>query len=391
MTEKVEMPMPDQVGEPRGRRAKIVKLIWGALPSLLLTGLLVLIVVLAIAINAEKSRLAAEQARALAAGRPPVNVVLLEIQPLPISDRINLPGVIEPWLDLELLAKINGAVVEVPVKEGDRLHEGEVIARIDPADYRIALDAAESAANLALADLARNRAMFDKGLSPRAELDLMESRVQTTEAARDQARLLLSRCAITAPISGVIRRLDAKVGLLLNTGDPLARILQIDKVKAVIGIPESDVSSVGRLETVALTLQALDNRTVTGRRHFLASSPENIARLYRLELAVANPDLTILPGMFVKAGLVKQQVDDGLAVPLYAVLTRNNEHFVFIEKQGVAVRRPVELGITEEWRVQISQGLAAGDRVLVEGHRTVEEGQELNIVKVLGAAAEFAR
>ncbi|MBU0480322.1 MAG: efflux RND transporter periplasmic adaptor subunit [Proteobacteria bacterium] len=383
--------MTDTEKQPGSLRAKIVRLIWGALPALMLVGLVFLIIVFFTAISAKKTRLAEEQARALSAGRPAVNVVLLEIQPRPISDRLNLPGAIEPWLDLELLAKIGGEVVEVPVKEGDWLQEGEVIARVDPEDYRIALNAAESAASLALTNLERTRSLFDNGFSPKAELDVMEAQEQATRATLDQARLLLARCNITAPISGVIRRLDAKVGLLLKNGDPIARILQIDKVKGVIGIPESDVSSVARLDRVPLTLQALDNRTVTGRKHFLASSPENVARLYRLELAIDNPDRSILPGMFVKADLVKQRVEEGLTVPIYAILNRNDERFVFIEEQGVAVRRPVEPGITEEWRVQIVSGLAVGDRVIVEGHRAVEEGQELNIVKTITGIGEFAR
>ncbi|MBU0675548.1 MAG: efflux RND transporter periplasmic adaptor subunit [Proteobacteria bacterium] len=391
MTENEEMNMQDTEIRPTTPRAKIVKLIWGALPSVALIGLIILIFGLFAQIKSKKTQLEEEQAKALATGRPPVNVVLLEIQPREISDRLNLPGVIEPWIDLELLSKINGAIIEVPVREGDRLTKGEVIARVDQEDYRIALDAADSAAKLAVANLDRTRSLFKKGLTPQAELDAMENQVQTTRAARDNAQLMLSRCTITAPTSGVIRRLDAKIGLQLNNGDPIARILQIDKVKGVIGIPESDVTSVARLDQVTLTLQALDNRTIIGTKYFLASSPENLARLYNLELAIDNPDRSILPGMFVKADIIKQQVPDGLSVPLYAILTRNGDRFVYIDQDGIAHRRLIELGITEDWRVQITKGLAAGDRVIVEGHRGVEEGQELNIVKVLTDNGEFDR
>jgi membrane fusion protein (multidrug efflux system) len=181
----------------------------------------------------------------------------------------------------------------------------------------------------------------------------------------------------------VIRRLDAKKGLLLSIADPIARILEIDKVKAVIGIPESDVPFVRNIDKVELTVQALNDLKIEGRKHVLAASPENIARLYKLELAVDNPDGMLLPGMFVRAEIVKKVAKASLSVPLYTVITRNQEHFVYVEKDGFAERRPVDLGILEDWKVQIKKGLIPGDKVIVEGHRNVEEGQKVNIVRMI--------
>lgn len=369
--------------EPRTRRGRIVKMIWNALPLLFLIGTVVIIIILFSVINAEKTRIAEAQANALAHERPPTNVVILDVQPDTIRDRINLPGAIEPWTDLELLAKINGEVIEVPVTEGDKVTKGQVIARIDPADYQIALDAAKASYRLAHANLKRFEKLFEKRLIPKSELEKNETQVRTTKAEMEKAELNLSRCTVTAPISGVIRRLDAKKGLLLNVADPIARILEIDRVKAVIGIPESDVPTVRNIDTVELTVQALNNRKIEGRMHVLAASPENIARLYKLELAVANPDGMLLPGMFVRAEIVKKVAKSSISVPLYTVITRNQEQFVYIEKDGLAERRPVELGILEDWKVQIKKGLSPGDRVIVEGHRNVENGQRVNVVRAV--------
>jgi membrane fusion protein (multidrug efflux system) len=91
----------------------------------------------------------------------------------------------------------------------------------------------------------------------------------------------------------------------------------------------------------------------------------------------------LLPGMFVRAEIVKKVATASLSVPLYTVITRNQEQFVYLEKGGLAERRPVELGILEDWKVQIKKGLTPGDRVIVEGHRNVEEGQKVNVVRVV--------
>ncbi len=339
-------------------------------------------------IKAEKERITVEKKEAIAKERPAANVVLLDVKPSTIHDRINLPGVIEPWEKLSVLSKLHGTVIEVEVSEGEKVTKGQVIARLDPADFRIALDSARATNELAVANQNRLATLFEKGLVPRVEIEKLDAEVKTSKAALENAELMLSRCAITAPISGVIRRLDAKEGLLLSISDPVAVILQIDKVKAVVGIPESDVALVRNIKDVTLTIQALNNKELVGRTHFLASSPENGARLYRLELAIDNGDNLILPGMFFRAQLIKKTFKDAVTVPLYTVIKRENRQFVYVEENGVAQLKPVELGIIEEWRVQITNGLSIGSRVVVEGHRDIDAGHKLKVVRVLSDPAE---
>ena len=190
-------------------------------------------------------------------------------------------------------------------------------------------------------------------------------------------------------MDGIIRRMDAKVGLQLSVGDPIAEILDTDQMKGVIGIPESDVTAVRQLENVDLTVQALGDKIITGKKYFLSSSPETTARLYNLELEINNSDGEVLDGMFVRADIVKKQVDNTLAVPFYSVISRNDEQYVFIEEEGVARKRKVRLGIMEKWMVQITAGLNPGDRILVEGHRDVEDNQKIQVIKALTSPAEL--
>jgi membrane fusion protein (multidrug efflux system) len=334
-------------------------------------------------IKAEKERMAAEKMAAGPNERLPANVVLLDVAPTTIQDRINLPGVIEPWEELTVLSKIHGSVIKVEVSEGETVSKGQVIARIDPDDFRIAVDSAKAAFELATSNYNRLAGLFEKGIIPKAEIDNLEAQVKTTRAALENAELMLSRCTIKAPISGVIRRLDATEGLLLSVSDPVAEILQVDKVKAVVGIPESDVALVRNIKEVNLTIQALDNKEVIGRHHFLASSPEVGARVYRFELAIDNRDNLIMPGMFFRAKLVKRVIEDTVAVPLFTVIKREDQQFVFVEEEGVAKKLPVELGIMEDWLVQITEGLSPGSRVVVEGHRDIDHGFKLKTVRVI--------
>jgi len=358
------------------------------LPVLCLLVLVGIIIGLSGTIKAKKLRMTAEKMEAISVERPIANVVLLDVAPTIMQDRINLPGVIEPWKKLSVLAKIQGTVIEVDVREGEKVTKGQVIARLDPVDLKIALDSVRATYELADTNQRRIATLFDKGIIPREEIEELNAQLKTSRAALDRAQLMLSRCEIIAPISGIIRRLDAEEGLLLNVFDPVAEILQIDKVKAIVGIPESDVALVRNIKEVTLTIQALNNKEIVGRSHFLASSPDNGARLYRLELSIDNGDNLILPGMFFRAQLVKRVIKDTVAVPLFTVIKRQDRQYVYIEDNGVARQLPVELGIIEDWRVQVTKGLSPGRRVVVEGHRDLDQGHKLQVVRVISDPKE---
>lgn len=373
--------MSNQPLGPRSTRAKIVYFFWNNMPRFLLLALLVLIVILAGAINQKSASIASIKAAGEKSEKPAVNGVTLALKPEAIHDRINLPGNIEAWTTLALLSKLNGTIDEVLVREGQKVQKGDILARIDDRDYRIAVERAEAAYTLAKAEFERDRAIYAKGVIPTAALDANRTQMETAKADLDNAKLQLSRCLVTAPMHGVIKKVDAKVGLQLSVGDPIAEIMEIDRVKAVVGIPESDVTAVRGLEAIDFKIQALDNRVLTGKVHFLSSAPETVARIFRLELEVENSSGEILPGMFVRADIVKKTVADAIVVPYYSVISRNNEQYVYVEEDGVAKKRQVRLGIMEKWLVQVVEGLQSGDKLLVEGHRDVEDNQKVKVVK----------
>lgn len=387
MVNHMERQAPDT---PTTSRAQTVYFIWSIMPRLVVVFMIVTIIVLFMVISKKKESIAADKAAAVNKQRPPVNSVIYPIQPIAIRDRINLPGNIEPWTSLELLARIDGFVTEILVEEGDEVEEGQILAKVDDDDYEIAMQRAQAAYNLAKADYERERKIFAKGVIPEAELDAQKTRMLTARADLDNAKLMFSRCTIKAPISGIVRRLDAEVGLLLSIADPVAQILQIEKVKGVIGIPESDISAIRDLQEIDVTIQALDNRVITGKVHFLSPAPQTTARLYTMELEIDNTSREILPGMFIRADIVKERIDNTIAIPFYSVITRNDEQFVFVEEENIAMKKAVKLGIMEDWMVQIVSGLTFEEKLIIEGHRDIENGQQVKVVKTVTNPNEYS-
>lgn len=340
-------------------------------------------------ITAENKRLEEEKQKAVKKETPPVNVITLLIQPGPLADSITLPAEITPQQELWVKAEVSGRIVETLADEGATLTKGEPIVKLDDRDYRSRLKRIDAAYSLARTEYKRSLALARTNATAQAALDDIEARLKELEAQKNEAALALERTEIRAPISCLLNELKARKGDFVAIGDPVAQVLDIDPVKVVVGVPESDVAEVFDIKEAEVTIPALDGRKVIAEKIFLSRKPRTLARLYDLELEIANPAGGILPGMFARVELVKKTFDQAVTVPLYAVLTEGDERYVFIETDGKAEKRPVATGLITGWRIHITEGLHAGDRVVIVGHRSIEHGQALNVVENLTDAAEL--
>lgn len=364
-----------------GIKTKLIRLIWGAIPWLLVVLLVFFLFGLYGRIKAEQVRLEKAKQAAIKIENASVKVITFTLVPKRLEDKINLPGYIEPYEDLRIKAEVSGQVVDVTVSEGAAIKKGQVLAKLDDRDYRSRLERIEAAYKLAKLEYDRIAALDKKKITAANRLDEIEARLNDVTAQRDEARLALARTRIEAPIDGLINEIRSKKGDFVGVGDEVAQILQTSKVKVSVGIPESDVASFFDLKTATVVIEALQKQRVTGKKIFLSRQPRNLARLFDLELMIPNEDGRILPGMFARVELVKDVYENALIVPLYAVISQGGEHFVFIEKDGLARKRVVTLGVLVDWQVQIRDGLKPKDNVIVVGHRFLDENEPVDVIK----------
>jgi membrane fusion protein (multidrug efflux system) len=361
------------------------------LPLLVLLVLIIITIGLGAKVKDEQSRLLEEKSNAVIQERPPVNVVEQELVPGMLRDRLNLPGMVEPWESLVILAEVQGLVEEVLVEEGHHVKQGDVIARIDTSDYENKINSIKAAYNLALINLKRLSGLREQEIVSQSQIDTIKAEVQSLEADLAIAEVLLERCYLRSSIPGIVNELPAQKGLYLAVGDPVATVLDIERLKVTVGIPEADVVAVRKINRFEVTIEALGNKEITGTKYFLAVAPESQAQVYRLELEVENKSEEILPGMFARVEIIKQEFPDAISIPLYAVISRDNKHYVYLEEDNVAKLQEVKLGILDGWQIQITEGLRPGEKVIVVGQRSVDEGQKLNVVKKVTDPAEITR
>jgi len=372
--------------EKIGRR--ILKGIWGILP---VAALLVIIIFLGASIGAKQKATKAERMSTMKKELPPINVVTMVTTPKMIQDKINLPGVIEPWVRLKILAEVRGRVTKKTIALGDVVKKGDLIAVIDPRDYKNHLKSARANYDSALASRKRLEKMYKERLTTRSRLDSAIAMVETSQAQMDTAALNFDRCEIKTPIAGIVNTLYFEQGEYLNVGQPVAEVLQLDKVKVVIGIPESDVNAVRKVDDYRVQVDALGGKQFQAKKHFLSKSTDPMARLYGLEIVINNPLGELLPDMFARVEIVKQRIDDAITLPLYSVISMNNQHRVYIVRDDVVQSKNVQLGLQEGWRVEITKGLDWDEHVVVVGQRGLKDGQPVKTIRSVSDMEELVK
>ena len=324
--------------------------------------------------------------------RPRVKVAVLK--PESITEHLVLPATVEPWEDIDLSAKVGGTVEWVGPQEGDRVTSGQVIMRLDTDTLQAQVRQAQAQAEQAARQYERMANLNKTGVLARAELDKFLEARKTTQATLEMAQVALANATVRAPIDGVIDRIHADRGEHVDSGRAIAKIVQVDPLKVVVNVPEKDIryfkegmtaevvpSEIQQVPvSIPSEVQAMLDRqnTLRGQIYYVAVTADP-NRTFPMYVKVEGAKGALRPGMIVRLKLVRRHAEQAITVPLYAAVDRGNTKVVFVEEDGRARQRLVVPGIIQGSRVQVTYGLAAGERLIVVGQRDLVDGEEIEV------------
>ena len=312
-----------------------------------------------------------------------INVEVIRLKPTEVVDAITLPGIVEPWERVTIKAEVTGRITEILKDEGDFVRKGEVIAKVDNRDYIAAVKEAKANVDRRESDLDRNKALYKKKIISQSKYDSIVAPALAADAALDKASLNLERTEIRASFDGVINKRYIQLGTLVSPGTPITDVLDIQKVRVNIFIPERDVLQVTELEETDIILTKNRDLTVKGKKIFLSQEPAAGAQAYKLQFEVENKDGMLRPGMFVESDIVRGIKNNVLMLPIYSVLPVGDRAFCYVEEDGVARVREIQTGIVDNDMVEITSGITQSDNVITKGQRQLEDGELVEVVKSL--------
>ena len=315
------------------------------------------------------------------AGQAPViPVTVTRIEPVSMQDVVFLPGETEAYEDVQVAANTSGRVEWIGPREGQAVKKGDLLAKIDVSALKASLEHAQAAFELADDLYQRRRRLFENKIIAREELDQSETQLKLAAADLEQIKVRYNHGFPKSPITGIVNHLYLEVGEYAEAGKPIANIVNIDRIKINVQVPELDVRYVKKGQLTPLKIDAFAERSLKGIVDFVAFKADPATKTFLVRSLVENPAHEIRPGMIGRVAFVRRTIADALAAPLFSILDKGGERIVFIEKDGVALSRNISIGVIEGDRVQITSGLEPGDHLIVRGHTEVEDGMRV-IVK----------
>ncbi len=308
-----------------------------------------------------------------------IPVSVLEIKPVQMRDVIYLPGTTEAWQDVQVAADTPGRIEWMGPREGEKVNKGDLLIKIDVSAHKAAMD--HAAAQFKLADdlYQRRKRLFERKIIAKEELD--QSATQRTLAATDyeQIKVRYNHGFPRSPITGIINHLYVDTGEFIDTGKPITDIVNIDRIKINVRVPELDIRFVRVGQKTPAKIDAFPERDLNGKVDFVAFKADPATKTFLVRTLIDNPLGDIRPGMIGRVAFVRRVITDALVAPLFALVDKGGERLVFVEEYGLAQSRTVSIGVIQGDRVQITSGLKPGDHLIVRGHTEVEDGMKVSV------------
>ena len=320
-----------------------------------------------------RSAPAAESAPAAAPDGPaPVRVVALASHARSIASAVILRGETQAARQVDLRAETAGQVVSEPLRRGSFVEQGQILCRIDSGTRAAALAEAEARLSDARINFDAAARLSQDGFASGTRVATTEANLRSAEAAVAAAHKEIERLTITAPFEGLLESDSAEIGSLLQPGGLCATVIQLDPIRLVGYVPETEVERVRLGAPAGARLAA--GQDVQGRVTFLSRSADPMTRTFRVDIEVANPDLAIRDGQTAEI-MIAAPGEEAHLLPQSA-LTLNDAGALgvrLVNGTGEALFHPVSLLRDTAGGVWVT-GLGAQADVIVVGQEFVNDG-----------------
>ena len=297
----------------------------------------------------------------------------VKLEPQRLDDIVRVTGELRANEEVELRAEEDGRVVALHFDEGQRVAAGELLVKINDADLQAELRRAQVQRAMAerreqrmeklLAEQTVSQEVYDEA---RGRLSVLEAEIELIEAR-------IAKTEVHAPFAGVLGLRTVSQGSYLTSAQVVATLQSLDPIKIDFAVPEKYASALGAGAEVELEV-AGQAETVTGRVYAVEPRIDAATRTVQVRAKAPNPDRRLLPGAFAEVRLVLERIDDALLVPSIALIPGLEATTVYVVEDGAAQPRQVQVGRRTAEQVQILDGLAAGDEVIVSGLQQLKPG-----------------
>lgn len=341
--------------------------------------------------------------------RMPMTVEIGAVKRADMSQQLTVVGNLIGAATVETVPKVSGRLEAVAVRMGDRVSRGQRLAKIEDRELleqikqaKASFDVSsatirqrEADLRLAQTNLERTRSLFDRELIPKqtfddtdarhqaaiAQLDLAKAQYAQSQARLDELDINLANTVITSPVNGFIGSRTLDPGAWVTPNSAFLSVVDISVVRIVADIVEKDLRRITQGLRADVEVDAFPGETFAGRVAQVAPVLDPATRTAQIEIEIANSTFRLKPGMYARVSFTIEQRANTLVVPTSAIVNVGGNPGVFLpsksEENEVAKFKPVQTGMSTQSLVEVSSGLAEGERVITTGAAALRDGDRI--------------
>ena len=281
----------------------------------------------------------------------------------------------------------SGILKNVYVKEGDRVNKGQVLAKIDDGGLSSQVAQAQAQATLAKTTYERQQRLWEQNIG--SEIQFLEAKTnfEATQKAAEQLQSQLAKTTVTAPFSGVIDNIISNQGEVVSPGQSqLFRIINLNNMYVEAAVPENYLPKIQKGTSVKVMISSV-NKEYDGKVTDVGSNINANNRTFRVKIAIPNPDKLIRPNQIATILLNDYTAASAITIP-ESTIQKNavGESLVYTlerktDSTGVARKNVIETGYLYNNMMEVTDGLSQGEILIVEGSKSLRDGQEVKISK----------
>ncbi|MBM6593043.1 efflux RND transporter periplasmic adaptor subunit [Microvirga pudoricolor] len=300
-------------------------------------------------------------------------------------------GTIRAYESITVTAKMAGIINEIGFQEGQKVKAGDVLVQLDAAERKAEIEQAAAEANRAVAlrnevqiKLERAVALSRTGAGTGAQVEdltaqakSLEGSIASAQAQRKAAEARLEDLTIRAPFAGRVGTRSVSLGAYISPGTRITSLDDLSKVRLDFSVPENLLARLQPGQVVNAKAVAYQGRTFKGQVSTIDPRIDPVTRTVRLTADFDNPDEALRPGMFLSVALEVTNKDDAIVVPEEAVVSEGLRQIIYPVKDNKIERRVITIGQRQGGKVEVLDGLKAGETIVVLGVQRVRAGIEV--------------
>lgn len=313
--------------------------------------------------------------------RPPMPVKAVVVTQQSLSSSISAIGGLIANETVLIRPEIAGRITGIHFKEGQHVAKGALL--ISLASEELQGQVAESKSNVSLVQGRYERAqeLFKKNFISQQALDEARENAVRARAQIDQSQARLNKTQLRAPFSGQIGLRQVSLGAVVQPGQDIVRLDDIDTLKLEFRVSESQLRKIKLGQHVSVQVDAFPNQSFRGHVYAIEPGADEKSRSLILRARIPNPGAKLRPGLFARVTLQLEGSTPSLMVPEQAIVPKGDNAFVYRIVNNAAELVPVTLGTRRPGEVAIDSGLNAGDWVITEGQQKIGPGAPVSVVK----------